>query len=549
MSQGGRITHHYSRHSLADALVEVGLGSGQVVFCHSNIGLLGRPAEGSDPQTIFQVILGAFQDVLGKNGTLVVPTFTYSFPRMQPFDPDNTPSTCGIFSEMIRKHADARRSLDPVFSVAAVGGQARELTANVSENCFGPDSFFDRFHASNGMVCNLNLDAGSTYLHYVERQLLVPYRYDKVVSGLFCLQGEEKPGRAIIYVRDLCNPCTEFSFKPFDKLATQVGVAKKAKAGLGVVVASSAQASFELIGRTLPERPMLLTISDGQEVVLDFRPKTDYGISLGKDQPTDQQKLFKLLTDQLAPLQRQGVTGGVDTTFAILGDLLPLELSYLPTGSPLGNTLIPERWVATGGWIRSTQGDIHLNLQDYPHLVVAHSRPFSGKVGKNLLEEHRFPMDATLLDKNNWGIHLPDTMTLPDNEYEVSLQVEQCFGALTCGRWHKSGQEKDAPPVLLAIDLGEGSSTPLVAMVLVLRDLAGWQPRCHWTILFYPKPFAPQDLRLANDPDPMELTQLMPKGQPTVVNACEWVATLKNAMIDWDNHYQVIASKAKGSLQ
>ncbi len=137
---------HYNRQSLAAALAKTGLQSGSVVFCHSNVGYLGIPEGERSEQNICETVLGAFQDVLGPDGTLVVPTFTYSFSNGKVFDPASTPSDCGMFTEYLRRHPDARRYPDPNISVSAIGKNARALTENAPENAYGDNSFFDRFY-------------------------------------------------------------------------------------------------------------------------------------------------------------------------------------------------------------------------------------------------------------------------------------------------------------------------------------------------------------------------------------------------------------------
>ena len=63
------------------------------------------------------------------------------------------------------EHVNAGRSLVGMFSITAVGKHAEWLTQNLSEECFGDDSFWDRFHRFNGTVCNLNHPPGATFIH------------------------------------------------------------------------------------------------------------------------------------------------------------------------------------------------------------------------------------------------------------------------------------------------------------------------------------------------------------------------------------------------
>ncbi len=250
---------HYRKSDVAEAIASVGVKSGDVVFSHSNIGYFGYPESGASLKEAVATILAAFRDVLGAKGTLVVPTFTYSFCRNEPFDPHNTPSTCGVFAEAIRLHNGATRSHDPIFSVAALGSKAAMLTSDAPAACFGPNSFWDRLRQANGMVCNLNLDAGSTYIHYVEKCLNVPYRFDKTFPGIFIENDKPQEREAIFFCRYLDKPETEAAFEPFDAEARTRGLARTKSVGRGAVVGISCKDTYELIADQLKVDPWFLT--------------------------------------------------------------------------------------------------------------------------------------------------------------------------------------------------------------------------------------------------------------------------------------------------
>lgn len=249
----------YSRAAMATALAEAGLGPGDVVFSHSNIGYFGRPEGGLSSDNAFATVLGAIQDCIGPDGTLVVPTFTYSFSRGRPYDPDHTPSDCGLFTERLRLLPSAMRSDDPNVSVAALGPAASDLVCDLAENAYGPDGFFDRFYRSGGVIANLNFDAGSTFLHYVERCLEVPYRFDKTFRGVVRKNGVEHERTATLWVRNRSSDLTRAAFEPFDAWARDRGLFRRAPVGRGSVGVISARDTFRLVEELLPQHPWLLT--------------------------------------------------------------------------------------------------------------------------------------------------------------------------------------------------------------------------------------------------------------------------------------------------
>lgn len=252
---------HYTYKDVVEGLKLSGVRKGDVVFSHSNVGYFGYSDRGKTIEDTCDLMIEAFKEVLGDEGTLVVPTFTYSFGSKEVFDLDKTPSVCGSLSEAVRNHPESVRSLDPMFSVAAIGKQSKELTSDISQYCFGENSFWDRFYDQNGLVCNLNLDSASTFIHYVEKMLNVPYRFDKPFKGISRVNGKEIEQEVFFFCRDLNIPGTSAYFEIFDELALKQGLAKSVSVGRGSVVAIRAQDTFNLIKKTLPSRPDFLTVA------------------------------------------------------------------------------------------------------------------------------------------------------------------------------------------------------------------------------------------------------------------------------------------------
>ena len=131
--------------SLRADLRALGVVAGDVLLLHSSRSSIGFVAGG--PQAIVQALL----DVLGVEGTLVVPTHTpdntdpatwRNPPVPEPwwsvirerspgFDPALTPASrwMGILAETVRNWPGSVRSSHPQVSFAAVGAQAVEVTA------------------------------------------------------------------------------------------------------------------------------------------------------------------------------------------------------------------------------------------------------------------------------------------------------------------------------------------------------------------------------------------------------------------------------------
>jgi aminoglycoside 3-N-acetyltransferase len=145
-----------TRASLAADLTALGLSTGDTVLVHSSLRAIGWVPGGQ------VAVVQALLDVLGPDGTLVVPAQTggNSEPRhwanppvpeewwpairehMPAFDPAITPSRgIGAVAESVRTWPGAVRSNHPHTSFAAVGARAATLMARHDLDCsFGAES-------------------------------------------------------------------------------------------------------------------------------------------------------------------------------------------------------------------------------------------------------------------------------------------------------------------------------------------------------------------------------------------------------------------------
>ena len=253
----------YDRAAIDACLAGLPLAAGDIVFSHSNLGFFGRLEGARTGAEICGALAEAILERIAPGGTLAVPTFTYSFSRGEIFDVDDTASKMGSFAEWVRRHPEARRSADPFYSVAAMGARAVAMTADAPENSFGPGSFFDRFTKAGGKILNMNFDAGSTLIHYAERELRVPYRFDKTFRGIIREKGIERAAKATIWVRYLSDDALIAAFEPFAALARDRGVFVTRPLGRGEIGVITARDTFELIRTTLPVRPWFLTRAEG----------------------------------------------------------------------------------------------------------------------------------------------------------------------------------------------------------------------------------------------------------------------------------------------
>jgi|ERR1051325_5188939 aminoglycoside 3-N-acetyltransferase len=252
----------YRYADISNVMARFGLARGDIVVMHSDLAKFGVPAGTLDRQAICRGIVDAARDVIGPEGTLVVPTFSYSFGRDKAekvFDLDITPSVCGVLTEYVRKEPSACRSREPMLSVAALGVKAKAVTENVSNLCLGAGSVWERLLSLDAKICNLNLNPGSTFIHYIERLMNVPYRSDIRMDGMLIENGNRVPYHVIYPGRDLNDPRTASSRARYFERAYAEGIARKQKVGRGFVSVASFADTAALATRLLRADPWAFT--------------------------------------------------------------------------------------------------------------------------------------------------------------------------------------------------------------------------------------------------------------------------------------------------
>lgn len=162
-----------------EVLAALGVQPGDCLLVHSAVQFLGRPAGGVG------TYLEALQAVIGPEGTLAVPAFNFGFAHGEPYDPQTTPAQgMGVFSEWVRQHPQAQRTLHPMQSLAAIGPEAAGLARRDTPSAFDPGSAFEHLLDMDAKLLLLGAGVNAvSMLHYSEQHLSVPYRYWKSFTG------------------------------------------------------------------------------------------------------------------------------------------------------------------------------------------------------------------------------------------------------------------------------------------------------------------------------------------------------------------------------
>lgn len=246
-----------NKQEILGALKEVGMDKGDTVLVFSNLARLGPVGDAPTKEGALNVYLSAFLETIDPSrGTLVVPTFTYSFAKGKPFDYEDSPSELCMFGEFVRRHKDAVRSFHPHFSFAAIGNGKHEICDNISRSAFGYESVFDRLYKRNAkmMFLGTNITEGLTFFLYIEHMVGVSHCYHKAYFTPVYKNKKLAEGPFFSYVRQLEKGfCADLS--AFEKHLKDSGLVRETKLGAGSIQLVRSSEVFNEGYKKIQERP------------------------------------------------------------------------------------------------------------------------------------------------------------------------------------------------------------------------------------------------------------------------------------------------------
>jgi aminopeptidase-like protein/aminoglycoside N3'-acetyltransferase len=451
-----------------------------------------------------ELLLGALQDVVGSTGTLLVPTYTFSFCRGEPYDPDQTPTTGGLWSpsaeflEYFRKLPGAVRSRDPIHSVTALGPNAAALVSDVAPTCFGADSVFDRLRRAGGKICLLGLPLEeATFRHHAEEVAGVPFRFRKLFTGMAREHGKVRKVGWIYSVRILADN----GFPDGDRLEQEArcrGVCRAAVVGTSQLLAVDARDYFDLTLEFLSRDPWSTARGPaGDPVALEA---ARVGGSLPAIRLADGASMGEMI-DALWRLPRDIVSDGYDAALQALATQVPMTIHRYPSGLECWTWILPEKWKCHEAYLERLDGTRLFSYADNPLHVVSYSLPFAGEVSRETLLAHlhvhprlrdAIPFVFRYYDRD-WGLCCSRTVrdSLTDERYRVVIRSSFSFGHLKVGEVVVPGRSDES--VVLCAHLchpgmvNDDLSGVVVGVDVMRRLIAGPQPRYTYRLLIVPE--------------------------------------------------------------
>jgi len=197
-----------------EACRSIGVKQGDLLYISSDITMLLYRVrkeklitdKGSQEQ-FMSAFADMLQELVGEQGTLLIPMFSWTFCKGVDYDARTTPGEVGALGNWIlQNRSDFQRTEHPLYSFMVWGREAQHLCGMHNVSAWGEDSPFAYLHHHHGknLLLNVSIERSFTFAHYVEECIHVPFRYHKDFRGSYTdADGQRSERTYSMYVRDL----------------------------------------------------------------------------------------------------------------------------------------------------------------------------------------------------------------------------------------------------------------------------------------------------------------------------------------------------------
>ena len=164
------------------------------------------------------------------------------------------------------------------------------------------------------------------------------------------------------------------------------------------------------------------------------------------------EKLYALIED-LYPICRSITGDGVRSTLERIGQIIPLAVHEVPSGTRVFDWEVPREWNIRDAYVITPAGKKIAQFKDNNLHVLNYSIPVQKRVTLDELKQHLFTLPVhpdwipyrTSYYKENWGFCITDNQlrSLPDGEYEVFIDSTLEQGHLTYGEYVIQGETSE----------------------------------------------------------------------------------------------------------
>ena len=178
---------------LKRALNNLGVRKGDILYISSdiktflfNIVIEYGIESKKDRDLVLNALVDEFQAIVGKEGTLLFPVFSWDWCRGKGFDIKMTKGEVGTLSNWVLKNRmDFTRTKHPIYSFMVWGKDSEYLKNMDNQDAWSHSSPFYYLQECKAKQLLFNIEAfqGLTFGHYIEQEVGVPYRHSKYFFG------------------------------------------------------------------------------------------------------------------------------------------------------------------------------------------------------------------------------------------------------------------------------------------------------------------------------------------------------------------------------
>lgn len=176
---------------LFKSLKKVGLRKGDNIYVSVNIGEACKPffdlikKEKITSEKFSIILIDLLKIYIGKNGGIIVPTFSFQYIKECFFDKKNTKTMLGPFNQTFLQKNFKNRTNHPTHSICFYGKINNKIQKYDNLFSFGENSPYSQFLNLKVKFLNIgvNLRDSVTYVHHMEHLNGCHHRYYKKVSG------------------------------------------------------------------------------------------------------------------------------------------------------------------------------------------------------------------------------------------------------------------------------------------------------------------------------------------------------------------------------
>lgn len=167
----------------------------------------------------------------------------------------------------------------------------------------------------------------------------------------------------------------------------------------------------------------------------EARPR---GLTAGLDPAAAGAEIHELAR-RLMPIPRSLTGDGVRETLRIVGELVPLAVTEVPTGTPVFDWTAPREWNVAEAWIADASGRRIVDWRESNLRLLGYSRPVRERLKGAELDERLYSLPdripyRTAYWADTWGFCVTEEerrAIRPDEEYEVCIDARLEDGHLT----------------------------------------------------------------------------------------------------------------------